>query len=122
MRRLYALTTILALTAAPEAIWAQQVTPAGVVAVHRAESAKGLPIARPLPHALVADSAQAHPWYWIGSGAVLGAATGGIVAAVAVSRTNDAISGLAGPAIGIAAVAGGVVGGLLGGLFYLISH
>ena len=120
MRRLYALTTILALTAAPEAIWAQQVTPAGVVAVHRAESAKGLPIARPLPHALVADSAQAHPWYWIGSGAVLGAATGGVVAAVAVSRTDDGFFG--GPAIGILAVAGGVVGGLLGGLFYLISH
>ena len=120
MRRLYALTTILALTAAPEGIVAQQVAPAGVVVVRRAESANGIPVARPLPHALIADSAAGHPWRWIGSGAAVGAAAGGVAAAVSASRTDDAFFG--GQAIGLAAVGGGVVGGLVGGLLYLITH
>jgi hypothetical protein len=88
--------------------------------VRRAESANGIPVARPMPHSLVADSAAGHPWRWIGSGAVVGAAAGGVAAAVSASRTDDAFFG--GQAIGLAAVGCGVVGGLVGGLLYLITH
>ena len=120
MRRPWALMAILGLAAAPEGIVAQQVAPAGVVEVRRAESANGIPVVRPMPHSLVADSAAGHPWRWIGSGAVVGAAAGGVAAAASASRTDDAFFG--GQAIGLAAVGGGVVGGLLGGLLYLITH
>ncbi len=54
MRRPWALMAILGLAAAPEGIVAQQVAPAGVVEVRRAESANGIPVAR--PHAAFARS------------------------------------------------------------------
>ena len=119
MRHLYALTTVLALVTGPSVVAAQQVQPAGVVA-RRTESTKAAPVRTEFPHAIFVDSTQGHPWRWVGTGTLLGAAAGGVVAAVSVSRTDDAFFG--GPAIAATTVAGALVGGLLGGLFYLISH
>lgn len=115
MRQLLALTAILALAPMPARIGAQQVAPASSVEVRRADNARALPITQPIRHLVVADSAQPHPWRWIGPGAAVGVAAGGVVAAVTVSRTDDGFFG--GQAIGLAAVAGGVVGGLVGVLF-----
>ncbi len=120
MRQLWAVTAIMVLAGTPEGVAAQRVSTAGVVEVRRAENAPGLHIARPILQAVLATSTHPHPWRWVGSGAVVGAAAGGVVAAVSASRTDDAFFG--GQAIALAAVTGGVVGGLVGGLLYLISH
>jgi hypothetical protein len=118
MRRLYVLTAIVTLSTTPDCIAAQQAKPAGVVALRHVDSAKGTPFPGGL--SIPIDSAHGHPLLWIGTGALLGGATGGIAAAVSASRTDDAM--FVGPAIGLAAAACAVVGGLLGGLVYLVSR
>jgi len=118
MRRLYVLTAIVALTTTPDVTAAQQAKPAGVVAPRHVESATGSSFHTDL--LIPVDSAHGHPWLWVGTGALLGGATGGVAAAVSASKTDDAM--FVGPAIELAAAACAVVGGLLGGLVYLISH
>jgi hypothetical protein len=110
--------TLLVLLTTPTVIMAQQVKPAGVVAVRHFGSETKYPFRTEV--AISVDSAHGHPWRWVGTGALLGAATGGVTVAVSASRTDDAF--FVGPAIGLAAVAGAVVGGLLGGLAYLVFH
>ena len=120
MRRLHRLATIVALMTARDAIGAQQVKPAGVVATRHIDGNRDAPFRANLPHVPMVDSAPGHPWRWIGTGALLGCQTGGVIAGVAVSRSDDAF--FPGPAIVVVGTAGAVVGGLVGGLSYAISH
>jgi hypothetical protein len=61
-----------------------------------------------------------HPRAWVLTGALLGGATGGVVAANSVSAEGSAL--VAGPAVCLSAAIGMVGGALIGGLSYLISH
>src|SRR5689334_22022589 len=89
MERLYPIACVLALIAAPKVIVAQQIAPAGVVSRRHAASTTAPSGASTLPRVIGLDSAEGHPWRWIGAGAVVGGAASGIAAAVSVSRTDD---------------------------------
>ena len=120
MGRFYAFACVLVLVAAPKAILAQQIVPAGVVSRRQVPSSTAPSRNSTLPRVIGLDSAQGHPWRWIGAGAVVGGAASGIAAAVSVSRTDDAF--FPGQFIAAASALGAAVGGLLGGLFYLVFH
>lgn len=113
-------TAFLMVLIAPQLLVSQEIRPAGVVSQRHAERATTLPPRVDLSQAVAADSSNGHPWVRVGAGALLGGVAGGVVAGVAVSRSDDPI--LAGPGIMMVTVLGAVVGGLVGGLAWLVSH
>lgn len=75
------------------------------------------------PHVVMFASSGGHPRRWIGIGALVGAAAGGIAAATSAGSSGDEVSSVAvGPAFCIGAVMGAVAGGLIGGLSYMVSR